>query len=203
VATETRTRRLLDTDSGFDREASNLEVEAQVARTGRAYTVSNEADPSSRIWDVVDEMWTSELRDTDIFSHYLRKMVAKCSACRTTHFTPEQIVSSHIVAVRRIAEEHINAEAVFRNDVGGGFVCTGCGTPFSRGSMQARKHIEEAKANGPRHDGATGSWIKRFVLEPSVTPSPAVLAVVGGSEELPRERSRPHRRRGRRRRGRR
>mgnify|MGYP005813278447 CR=1 FL=1 len=125
-----------------------------------------------RIWDCIDQSWTSPLVKIRVYDQYLPKRVVKCSACAyTTVFFADSLkanLAGHIDQVRKQAQEHENAEATqpVPNDRGvPAQLCTGCGFPFSVG--QAAGHIMQARVMGASHQRVEALLMNRFALEPS------------------------------------
>lgn len=166
-----RRRQLLDLRQGESadpvRDVSEDEFEALIEQQGRAFSPVGAGTKTIRLWDAVDEAWTMPLPANQALDHHIRKMVAKCSACKTVHHDLPKIVQ-HIAQAVENGKEH-DDDAKIEHSIGNGqgsALCTGCGQVFISRPGNARKHIERARENGLQHKGATSSWMLRFRTEP-------------------------------------
>ena len=167
------------------------------------------APQAMRIWDCIDQSWTSPLVKVRVYDQYLSKRVVKCSACTyTTVFFASSLkgnLAGHIEQVQKQAREHDSAEATqpVPNERGmPSQICTGCGFPFQVG--QTAGHIMQARVMGASHQRVEALLMNRFALEPS---EPTIfhreMVVDGGQPEVAEPETPPQtgRRRKRKRRG--
>ena len=140
-----------------------------------------------RLWDCIDESWTSPMVRIRAMDTYLPKRLVKCSACDyTTVFRYNTLggnIQPHIDQVHERAEGHRDAEAMMPNQTERGVanqLCTGCGMPFQVG--KAMPHIMETRAMSASHQRVEALLMNRFALEPSQPTIFARESVVEGPE---------------------
>lgn len=150
-----------------------------------------------RLWDNVDDGWSQPFERGLALQHYLRKVLSKCSVCKTASAF-EANIRQHIVAEQNKCEAHEGAELGPLQTVGGDSfqVCTGCGNSFQLRKRQGARHLELIEAIGPLHRNAEVFTIKQFSLEP---PAPVTDENVNGTGpvDIQVERSKRRRRRSR------
>ena len=157
-------------------------------------TIGKATDPlvpkPLRIWDCIDQSWTSPLVKIRVYDQYLPKRVVKCSACRYTSVffagTLAGNLAPHVGQVHKQIVEHENAEATqpMPNERGmPSQICTGCGFPFQVGRVAG--HIMEVRVMGASHVRVEALLMNRFALEPS---EPTIfhreMVVVGDQPEV-------------------
>ena len=126
-----------------------------------------------RIWDCIDQAWTTPLVRIRVFDQYLPKRVVKCSACSytTVFFAKTGLKDNlvgHIEQMHKLVTEHESAEATppISNERGvPSQLCTGCGYPFQVG--QVAGHIMQARVMGASHQRVEALLMNRFALEPA------------------------------------
>ena len=169
-----------------------------------------------RIWDCLDQSWTSPIVRIRVFDQYLNKRTVKCSACRYTTFvnhvrqgngaqmvgTLKDQLSGHIQNVQKLAEQHVDAEIgeTIVNNGQSSQLCTGCGLTLPFGKVLG--HIVDIRSESQDHERVEALLLNRFALEPSeptiyfrevVVDGPVVRQVTPNTP--PREGSRRRRRR--------
>jgi hypothetical protein len=134
--------------------------------------VDPQAPKPIRVWDCIDQSWTSPLVRIRVYDHYLLKRVVKCSMCDyTTVFRAQDLkgnLSAHLQAMQQSERVHKGAEMSqpLLNEKGVATqLCTGCGLPFQVGSGAA--HIMQAQTNSAGHYHVEALLMNRFALEPS------------------------------------
>lgn len=201
--------RIID-PTGVEREMSEAEYQ-------RASGVHNDTMPgvvklvsdkrTMRLWDNVDQGWSSPLPASLVHQFYLRKVVVKCSACSfVAPFTPR--VAEHTALVRERFQQHQGARVDAKTDDRGQRLelCTACDVMFASRPGKAQRHIAAVLASGPAHKDARAITMRQYSLGPSVSPLPlpAQAVAVGGpdgTEEarrlvLPKRKRRHRRNRG-------
>jgi hypothetical protein len=126
-------------------------------------TATHSGAASVRLWDCIDQMWTSPIPQE--FSHkvYLRKSVLKCSECSfTTSY--ENGVASHAQQVYQAWKEHEGATIMAD---GQQQRCTGCNIGFTSYKRIGHRHLERVLIIGPKHVQVEELALRRFSLEPS------------------------------------
>lgn len=179
----------------------------------RVSDVGKALDPQTpkpiRVWDCIDQSWTSPLVRIRVYDHYLQKRVVKCSACEyTTVFFAGDLkgnLTQHLAQLKKIETEHQGVEMgqPMPNERGvASQICGGCGLPFQVGRGNA--HIMEAQTNNAGHYRVEALLMNRFALEPSEPVIYARELVVDGTRPVGQEPEAPPRegrRRRRRKRG--
>jgi hypothetical protein len=170
-----------------------------------------------RIWDCLDQTWTSPIVRVRVFDQYLNKRTVKCSACRYTTFvnharqgngaqmvgTLKDQLAGHIQNVQKLAQDHVDAEVgeTVMNNGQSSQICTGCGLTLPFGKVL--RHIVDIRAESADHQRVEALLLNRFTLEPSeptiffrevVVDGPDVRQVALSTP--PREGRRRRRRRG-------
>ncbi len=145
---------------------------------GVAVKDTSEAPGQQVLYDQIDGT-VFHPKDGPEHSHYLKMRIAKCSAC---DYTGIQIgaIHSHLEQVRASAEEHKDAVLLpipGADGRGGGFSCSGCGTPFVSRPQNARRHIDKVIQAAPLHEGAVALVMNRFSLEPRTVQEPVTTPV--------------------------
>ena len=140
-----------------------------------------------RLWDCVDQSWTSPMVRIRAMDTYLPKRVVKCSACEyTTVFRYDSLagnIQPHINQLLKQSQDHHDAEAMTPTMAERGVaiqLCTGCGMPFQVG--RAMPHIMEMRAISASHQRVEALLMNRFALEPSQPTIFARQVVVDGPE---------------------
>jgi hypothetical protein len=150
-----------------------------------------------RLWDNVDNTWTNPLERGMVHNYYLRKVVTKCSVCKTASAFSRD-VSTHIDRTEQQHRDHEGAELGTTQGTGSDVVqiCSGCGMPFALRKGQGRRHLERMKTEGPLHKGAGVVTIHQFSLAP---PAPVAADTNNGTGpvDIQVERSSRRRRRSR------
>ena len=192
--------RVLDPETGLEREVSDADVERMVESERAVYTAHKDSgDSRVRLWDAVDATWTAPLPSLQALRHYLRKVVIKCLPCSyTTVF--EGGVEKHIAQVLQQALEHREAKAQATvGPKGIYYVCPAC-VMLAQSGTTVERHIRETLEAGPKHRAAKGVWMFRFRLGPTEVPHPTEGPVVSGNGAGTPVTSQVERRSGRRRR---
>jgi hypothetical protein len=145
-----------------------------------------------RIWDCIDEAWTSPLVRARVYDQYLIKRVVKCSACEyTTVFRADSLggnLTPHLEQMNKAMASHEDAEmsAPIPNERGvASQICTGCGMPFQVG--KGNPHIMQAQTTSAAHYHVEALLMNRFALESS---EPIIFArelVVDGTRPVGEE----------------
>ena len=140
-----------------------------------------------RLWDCIDQAWTSPMVRVRAMDTYLPKRVVKCSACDyTTVFRYESLsgnIQPHIDQIYKQSQIHQGAEASapLSNERGvASQICTGCGGAFQVGKTMP--HIMEVSTASASHQRVEALLMNRFALEPSQPTIFAREVVVGGPE---------------------
>ena len=160
-----------------------------------------------RLWDVIDQQWTSLLPSDMAERHYLQKDVYRCTGCTWVSTLPTgdgdaHRLSGHLRQISEGVESHADADVLtVSGEKGTRFMCSACPASFHSPSRW-RKHMETfAPKIAEAHIGATGKIIKRFVLSPPTEPVVAPTVVAGPESAQVVRSQRPagsRRRRGRR-----
>ena len=159
----------------------------------RVPTVGKALDPQVpkpiRIWDCIDQAWTSPLVRIRVYDHYLLKRVVKCSACEyTTVFRADDLkgnIRPHLDSLLEIEGDHQDAvmSDPLLNDKGVVLrACSGCDTPFQ--ITRGNAHIMEAKVKSADHYRVEALLMNRFALEPSEPVVYARELVVDGTRPV-------------------
>lgn len=154
---------------------------AAATRSGAGVSPSDATAPSRRVrlWDVVAEAWTAPLLEQDAYSHYLRKVVTRCTACPYASIFPED-GPKHITAAKKFAAGHRDAKVVeCSTDDRQMFRCDSCGF-VARSERKAWKQAKDHLATID-HSNATAVDVLLFrqeppsaqIGEPLVQPTPA------------------------------
>jgi hypothetical protein len=124
----------------------------------------HEAGQGTPIWDCIEQIWTAPMPSFDL-THYLNKIVAKCSVCFYTS-SRAGFVPTHI---RQIVEaQTVHVGATVTPIMGSpGFQCSGCGNSFISRPMNGLKHLGKVEAEALEHTWAYEQILKRFSLGPS------------------------------------
>ena len=164
--------------------------EAQVGVYEYVNPIASERPDAHKIklYDCVDQSWTSSLDREAAYQKYLHKVFAKCSGCNfgtaaeILPLTAVNTVRMHVTQGIESYKDHIGAYLVPQND--GRVMCTGCSEMFSARKGQARKHLETIQNFPGNHTQVDALLIKRFALEPQ---QPEILRhepVYKGSDDI-------------------
>lgn len=206
---------VINPQTGESVEVTEAQLETQVDQVGVVVTGEVIDGPlPARLWDNISETWT--LVPQASMSHYLQKVVFKCSACRETFFWTNQevkrsdgdpTVEAHIKASADRYAKHKGAEVSYQlRDRETVQVCSGCGQMFPSRRDAGTKHLQGILAAGPAHRDAKEVVMLRFALAPPVSaPVPSnghvaepVTSQVEESQKRRRKRNRGRKRRGQR-----
>ncbi len=141
-----------------------------------------------KLWDQVDETWTSPFERTIAMDHYLAKVLFKCSGCTETSLH-EGDIERHLAQLKANHESHLDAELERGLAEGGsmGTMCTGCGVPLSMRKNQGQRHIDRIKETYQAHvkEGKIDVLLMhRYTTSPSVSmPVQTVNTVVFADRE--------------------
>ena len=160
-----------------------------------------------RLWDVIDQQWTSPLPSEMAERHYLQKDVYSCTGCTWVSTLPTgdgdaHRLSGHLKQIYEGVDSHADADVLtVPGEKGTRFMCSACPASFHSPSRW-RKHMETfAPKIAEAHIGATGKIIKRFVLSPPIESvvTPTVVAEPESAQVVRSQRpAGSRRRRGRR-----
>ena len=142
-----------------------------------------------KLWDLIDQTWTSPLEKGMAMEHYLAKVVFKCSCC-TEASLYEGHIEQHLVQLKTNYESHRDAELYQGIGEGGqiNFTCTGCGSPMSMRKNQGTKHIERIRNNYDAHVKAGTIDVlltHKYATSPSVSMPEQVINTVAFKGEQP------------------
>jgi hypothetical protein len=164
--------------------------EAQVGVYEYVNPIASERPDAHKIklYDCVDQSWTSNLDREAAYQKYLHKVFAKCSACNfgtaaeILPMTAVNTVKMHVTQGIESYKNHAGAYLVPQDD--GRVMCTGCSEVFSARKGQARKHLEAVLDFPSTHNQVDALLIRRFALEPQ---QPEILRhefVYEGSDDI-------------------
>ena len=164
--------------------------EAQVGVYEYRNPIESERPESHKIklYDCVDQSWTSMLDREAVYQKYLHKVFAKCSGCNfgtaaeILPLTAVNTVRMHVTQGIESYKNHAGAYLTPQND--GRAMCSGCSETFSTRKGQHRKHLETVQNFPSNHAQVDALLIKRFALEPQ---QPEVLrheSVYEGSDDI-------------------
>jgi hypothetical protein len=181
-------RTVLVDGAGEGHSMSEAEFASAVSRlpdAGAIYSEQHDATDDIRLFDVVDRTWTMPLPQGQVYGRYLKKKVAKCSACTFTDANDSNAVQLHQQRTRWSAEIHENAGLIDATEHGERIVvCSACKVSFMGYKIQrANQHIFDQRLSGPQHDGATVQVMNRFSLEPVELPSSVPTHVGNGHQD--------------------
>lgn len=173
---------------------------------GQDVYASTDTGTSVSIWDCVDETWSKPLPRDQVYQHYLKKYVFKCSACSYhTLYTGDSSgsIANHVKRVTAQGKLHQSAEVISQQNAVGQIAhqCSGCGSEFSARKGQCALHIE-ALQNAPKlHATVAEIAMKRFSLDASMpiilSENILIVSEEASTEEQIVERSKRKRRKNR------
>jgi len=146
-------------------------LQREVSGERREYLLRSNTDgsPKVRLWDCITQDWTRPLPSGLAYTHYMRKVIVKCSIC--DFVSPyDNGIAKHIQLVSQGVDSHIEAKVTTRIGERGQTIqiCSGCDAEFSARKNQARKHIESINASGKIHTGKIEAHlVNQFSLQPS------------------------------------
>ena len=145
----------------------------QSGREAVIFDMDSSESGKIRIWDQVDETWTSPLERANAMDHYLAKVLFKCSGCTQTSLF-EGGIEKHLAQLKISHEFHVDAELERGLAEGGqmAVTCSGCGAPLSMRKNQGQKHIDRINETYQAHikEGTIDVLLMhRYTTSPSVS----------------------------------
>lgn len=160
------------TDDVVD-EMSDLELAAKVQRENYVVQDGNtKQEDMIRLWDLVDDTWTSPMHRRDVYERQLKKVVDKCTACTFSNGARATLGHGHVEQVLENAARHRKVreciQAVPDGNGGTTDTCVVCKKSFRARPWDAFTHRDEILKKGEQHQGAEMVLTKRYALEPPV-----------------------------------
>ena len=199
-------RQLLDVEKDTVRDVSAAEFREEYERKQRVYEPGMAPVKTIRLWDNIDNAWTSALPRKEALEFNVNMVVARCSVCTETSSGiggHARDIPNHFKRIKDNAEDHSGDVQIIYLPTASGAVtpsCTACGRTFRSRPHLATKHLREILDNARLHEGAVEQTVKRFSLEPPVLAFPDTRKGDARPELQQVERS-PQRRRRKRSRG--
>ena len=152
--------------SGLDRK--ERAARAEKAPDKRFISEQSGSSTVARLWDTIDEAWTSPLPRESLQVYHLRKVVWRCSAC-TFSSIYDGSVEKHVPAVLAKSKEHEDAEIRESTSERGEYRlrCSRCDATFSR-YPDGQQHLSDIiEKTVPLSNGVTARLQHRFAWSPS------------------------------------
>lgn len=160
----------------------------QSGRDAVVFDMDSSESGKIRIWDQVDETWTSLFERSTAMDHYLAKVLFKCSGCTQTSLF-EGGIEKHLTQLKMSHELHVEAELERGLAENGqmAVMCSGCSAPLSMRKNQGQKHIDRINETYQAHvkEGTIDVLLMhRYTTSPSVSmPVQTMNTVVFADKE--------------------
>ncbi len=196
-------RQLLDIEKDIVRGVSDTEFREEYERKERVYSPSSAPVNRIRLWDNIENAWTSNLPQKHALEFNINMVVAKCSVCTETSTGiggHSRDIPNHIQRIREKAEEHTgDAQIIYLPTATGEVLpsCSACGQTFRSKPHLATKHLKMVRDEATIHKDAGQLTVKRFSLEPPVLTLPSSGEVRPELQQVERSPQRRRRKRSR------